>query len=158
MKRVSLICAAATGLALLASAPSAFANAPCYELVRVFSNNDQSTTDRYVISCNLKPGLSEQSTDIAGIHSSKVAQFKTDDDAVQALVDAAPGIARQDYATKEHTSWWVIPHPGDTPKLIRQNLTLTDGRNVINQDPSDAGTKLSSLMGINCSPTFGMGL
>lgn len=149
-KWIPTLLASLTALASL----QAFAETPCYELVRVTSKNDQSATDRYVAQCDLKPGISSQTSQIAGITSTRNSTFVTDDAAVQALVDAAPGIARQDTGTSEHTSWWVIPHPGDAPKLVRQNLTYTDGHNVVIQDQSDAGTKLSTLIGINCDQTF----
>jgi hypothetical protein len=153
MNRVVSI-APALVIALLAGSHAALAETPCYELVRVSSTQDQSPASRSVVQCDLKPGISSQTSQIGGILSTRDSEFKTDDVAVQALVDSVPGIKRQDENTQSHTSWWVIPHPGDTPKLVRQNLTFTDGRNVIIQDESDAGKMLSALIGINCSQTF----
>jgi len=137
-------------MSLLAAGTSAFG--ATYQMRRISVSDGAAYTSR----CHFSPGLVKHIVKIGSLRTEQDVILKTDDEAIQALVDAAPGIQAPSFddLTKSYTNWWVRSSPTAAFKLIRSN-TSNNPNGALIQDQSDAGQKLAVYMGINCFRTFG---
>jgi hypothetical protein len=150
MKRLILLCMA------LSPFLATRASAATWEMLRINVSGDLAASDHYEVVCDFTPSALVVRTVQGAVTTGRTIPLWTDDAAIQALIDAVPGIAEPSFdSTTNFTNWWVRSNPYQAYKLVRTNVTYANGTNYVQNDTSSAGGFLAVWMGINCPRAFG---
>jgi hypothetical protein len=135
-----------------ASANAAASSGATYELRRIEVADGREFASR----CHFTPGMVKHILELGDLTSEQDIPIAQDEAAVQALVDAAPGVTPPSFdgLDKSFTNWWVRSSADAPFKLVRSNTSNNPGGSLL-QDTSDAGQKLAVFMGAACFRTFG---
>ena len=145
-----------SALLLAGTLAAAQAFGATWELRRINVNDNLDAAHRYTVRCHFTPEVVEHIAELGSITTSTSTPLDSDAEKIQTLVDQAQGLQRPDLTqAKTYTNWWVRSSPDAAFKLVRTSIANADGSHLVQDDPTEAGKTLSTLMGISCAKAFG---